>query len=213
MSAVSHSEHGMRARLPTPAAWRRMLDVVAARRGRLPIAAKLILSYLLIIAVAVVVFVVVGTQLVGRLILSEAQSSGSNARNAAARTRKVPIAAVSVMAAGDLRQESAVLADRAYFRFIPTPKARPRRETEETSGMVLEAVAPILDYRSGLIGFLYGGVLQNRNYEIVDKVKETVFQGLRYGGRDVGTATIFLDDVRIATNVLNAMRTSSRKMV
>ena len=264
-----------------------MLGVVAARRGRLPIAAKLILSYLLIIVVAVVVFIVVGTQLVGRLILSEAQSSVSNALNtarevlsgrlddvhdvvrltadrfilkdalqsgkveevaaelarvarsegldfltatdasgrvllrtsnpgvvgdyrnhdpliAAARTRKVPVAAVSVMAAGDLRQESAVLADRAYFRFIPTPKARPRRETEETSGMVLEAVAPILDYRSGLIGFLYGGVLQNRNYEIVDKVKETVFQGLRYGGRDVGTATIFLDDLRIATNVPNA---------
>src|SRR3972149_6965065 len=83
MSAVSHSEHGMRARLPTPAAWRRMLDVVAARRGRLPIAAKLILSYLLIIAVAVVVCVVVGTQLVGRLILSEAQSSVSNALNTA----------------------------------------------------------------------------------------------------------------------------------
>src|SRR3989304_3641233 len=119
MSAVSHSEHGMRARLPTPAAWRRMLDVVAARRGRLPIAAKLILSYLLIIAVAVVVFAVVGTQLVGRLILSPAPPDASGRalrrtstpgvvgdyRNhdpliAAARTRKVPIAAVSVMAAG-----------------------------------------------------------------------------------------------------------------
>ncbi len=120
------------------------------------------------------------------------------------RTRKVPIAAASVMAADDLRQESPVLADRAYFRFVPTPGARPRKETEQTSGMVLEAVAPVLDSRSGLIGFVYGGLLLNRNYDIVDKVKSTAFQGLRYGGRDIGTSTIFLDDVRIATNVQNA---------
>jgi two-component system NtrC family sensor kinase len=121
-----------------------------------------------------------------------------------ARRRKVPVAAVSVMAADDLRRESPLLADRAHFQIIATPKARPRPETEETSGMVLEAVAPILDFRSSLVGFLYGGVLVNRNYEIVDKVKETVFRGLRYGGREVGTATIFLDDLRIATNVPNA---------
>ena len=50
------------------------------------------------------------------------------------------------MAADDLRQESPVLADRAYFRFIDTPKARPRQETEETSGMVLETL--ILDVES-----------------------------------------------------------------
>src|SRR3989337_1335511 len=65
------------------AALRSMLEVGAARRGRLPIAGKVSRSYLLIIAVAVVVFVVVGTQLVGRLILSEAQSSVSNALNTA----------------------------------------------------------------------------------------------------------------------------------
>ncbi|MDR5695168.1 MAG: cache domain-containing protein [Armatimonadota bacterium] len=123
---------------------------------------------------------------------------------AAARERKIPVAAVNVMARADLLQESPLLADQAYIRFVETPKARPRPETKETSGMVLEAVSPILGYHNGLIGFLYGGVLLNRNYEIVDKVKETVFQGLRYGDKDVGTATIFLDDVRIATNVLNA---------
>ncbi len=37
----------------------------------------------------------------------------------------------------------------------------------------------------------------------MDKIKQTVFQGVQYQGRDIGTATLFLDDVRIATNVTN----------
>jgi two-component system NtrC family sensor kinase len=50
---------------------------------------------------------------------------------------------------------------------------------------------------------VYGGTLLNKNYEIVDEVKQTVFQGLKYKGEDIGTATIFQDDVRISTNVRN----------
>jgi two-component system NtrC family sensor kinase len=69
--------------------------------------------------------------------------------------------------------------------------------------MVMEAAAPILDARGHVIGLLYGGVLMNRDFSIVDKIKRTVFRDVKYRGQDVGTATIFQDDVRIATNVLN----------
>ena len=55
-----------------------------------------------------------------------------------------------------------------------------------------------------LVGVAYGGVLLNRNNALVDKIKRTVFQGVRYEGVDVGTATIFQDDVRISTNVTSA---------
>lgn len=41
----------------------------------------------------------------------------------------------------------------------------------------------------------------NRRYELVDRVKDTVFKEERYKGKDVGTVTIFQWDVRIATNV------------
>ena len=37
--------------------------------------------------------------------------------------------------------------------------------------MMLEAAAPIFDYQNHLIGILYGGILLNRNYEIVDGLK------------------------------------------
>ncbi len=51
---------------------------------------------------------------------------------------------------------------------------------------------------------LVGGILINRNYEIVDKIRTTVFKGESYKGQQLGTATIFQDDVRISTNVRNA---------
>ncbi len=113
-----------------------------------------------------------------------------------------PIAATTIVSAEDLRKESPLLAERARFVFIDTPKARARPETEETSGMMLKAAAPILDREGRLIGVIYGGVLLNRNFEIVDKIKRIVFQDVTFDGREIGTSTIFQDDVRIATNVL-----------
>lgn len=101
----------------------------------------------------------------------------------------------------ELLTESRELAQRAYMKFVPTPKARPREGTEETSGMMIKAAAPVLDSEGKVTGALYGGKLLNRNYMIVDKVKETVYKGERYKDKDVGTATIFQWDLRISTNV------------
>lgn len=116
---------------------------------------------------------------------------------------KEPVAATAIVSAEDLRRESALLADKAHLYFMDTQMARPRPETEETSGMMLKVAAPVFDTQQNLIGVLYGGILLNRNDDIVDKIKQTVFQGAIYEGKDIGTATIFQDDVRIATNVLN----------
>jgi two-component system NtrC family sensor kinase len=85
---------------------------------------------------------------------------------------------------------------------MPTPKARPRTEAEETSGMMIKAAAPVFGYNGELIGVLYGGNLLNRNYQIVDKVKDIVYKGEKYKGHDIGTATIFQGDLRISTNVM-----------
>jgi len=116
---------------------------------------------------------------------------------------KEPISATSIMTGDDLKKESPLLAERAFFAFIDTPLARTRVETEETGGMMLKAAAPIFDQDNNLIGVAYGGILLNRNYEIVDKIKQTVYEDVKYKGQDIGTATIFQDDVRISTNVRN----------
>ena len=69
---------------------------------------------------------------------------------------------------------------------------------------MLTAAAPVVDDSGVLLGVLTGGLLFNRNYDLVDRVKEIVFKGEKYKGHDVGTATLFQDDFRIATNVLDA---------
>jgi two-component system NtrC family sensor kinase len=122
---------------------------------------------------------------------------------AAVLERKVALASTTIVSAEELHKESPLLANQAYFEFVDTPLARPRPETEETAGMMLMTAAPIRDENGILIGVLYGGILLNRNYDIVDEIKRTVFQGLEYKGKDIGTATIFQDDVRISTNVKN----------
>jgi two-component system NtrC family sensor kinase len=82
--------------------------------------------------------------------------------------------------------------------------ARPVSATEESSGMMIKAAAPIFGRKGELIGVLYGGKLLNRNYKIFDKVKDIVYRGEKYKGTDIGTVTIFQEDLRISTNVKTA---------
>jgi len=114
---------------------------------------------------------------------------------------KEPVAGIQIVTREELLRESGSLAEQAYMQFAFTPKAKPRRETEETDGMMIKAAAPVFDYDGRLIGVLYGGTILNRNYEIVDKIKDILFRGQTYAGKDIGTATIFQEDLRISTNV------------
>jgi two-component system NtrC family sensor kinase len=114
---------------------------------------------------------------------------------------QTPVSGTTIASAEELRRESDALAKQAYFKFVETPMARPRIKSVETAGMMLKAAAPIFDDAGNMVGVVYGGILLNRNYDIVDRIKETVFQNVVYKGRDIGTATIFQDDVRITANV------------
>ncbi len=123
---------------------------------------------------------------------------------------KEVIVKTQIISKNELQKESKELADRARIALISTPKARPREEIEETSGMIIKAAAPVFDYDGNLIGVLYGGKLLNRNYEIVDKVKDMVYKSEKYKDKDIGTATIFQGDLRISTNV---MRTDGARAI
>jgi len=115
---------------------------------------------------------------------------------------KEVIAATVIVSRNELIKEGEDLAEQAYIKLIPTIKAKPSPETEQTSTMCIKAAAPVFGYDGSLIGVLYGGNLLNRNYDIVDKVKEIVYQQVKYKGKDIGTATIFQGDLRISTNVM-----------
>lgn len=116
---------------------------------------------------------------------------------------KRTVASTQILPREELIKEGKELAERAHMEVVPTPKAMPVAKREETSGMLIKAAAPVLDYNGTLVGVLYGGKLLNRNYEVVDKIKNTVYHDEKYEGKDIGTATIFQGDLRISTNVRN----------
>ncbi len=93
------------------------------------------------------------------------------------------------------------LAEQALTMVMETRKARPSPKTRETSGLVLMAAAPIIGSDGRLMGVLYGGHLVNRDFKIVDHVWELLYRGETYEQQEIGTATIFLNDLRISTTV------------
>ncbi len=118
-------------------------------------------------------------------------------------TNKKTISSTIIVPEQELEKEGADLAEQAYIKFIPTLKAKATKKGEQTSGMMIKTATGIFDYDNNLVGVLYGGTLLNRNYSIVDKVKDIVYHGRKYDGKDIGTVTIFQKDLRISTNVKN----------
>ncbi|MCX5670964.1 MAG: cache domain-containing protein [Planctomycetota bacterium] len=126
----------------------------------------------------------------------------------------------SVLAGGDvttatllvpmaaLGKEDPRLAERARVPVLATPMAAPTAATELTEGMMLCGAAPVRGAGGKLCGVLRSGILLNQNHDLVDQVQNTVFRNEQYGGKPLGTATIFQDDVRICTNVLQADKRS-----
>jgi two-component system NtrC family sensor kinase len=130
---------------------------------------------------------------------------GNHPENAIANLviqKQVAVSGTVILSNQFLFSENPEIAERARIKLLPTKRATPRPESEEFSGMALAAAVPIFD-AGNFHGVLYGGVLLNRNQEIVDRVRDTVFQNEIYKGRSIGTATIFLKDIRVSTNVLN----------
>jgi two-component system NtrC family sensor kinase len=116
--------------------------------------------------------------------------------------QKAAVSGTVILDNGILFAEDPELANRARIKVVPTKRATPRLQAEETSGMALAAAVPVFEAGS-FLGVLYGGVLLNGSQEIVDSVRDTVFQQETYNGRGIGTATIFLNDLRISTNVVS----------
>ncbi|MEL7124698.1 MAG: cache domain-containing protein [Pseudomonadota bacterium] len=94
---------------------------------------------------------------------------------------------------------SPALAERARLPLIETEAAMPTDRTAEDRGMVIHSATPVsLPDRDGV---LVGGVLLNRNLGFIDTINGLVYQEGAADGSRQGTATLFLDDVRVSTNV------------
>jgi len=117
--------------------------------------------------------------------------------------QKKAVSGTQVLSGDVLWKEGKKLYERASITPVPTPKEKLTKKMEEILGMVLKSAYPVIDFNGQVLGVLTGGVLLNRNYEIVDRIKNIVFKDVKYKGKEIGTATIFLDDLRISTNVMD----------
>jgi len=129
-----------------------------------------------------------------------AASRGANPIAKVVLEQRVAVAGTILLDRDFLLSENPDLADRARIALALRPEGDPGSAGEESAGMAIAAAVPIFDGET-LGGVIYGGVLLNRSEAIVDTVRETVFQGETYQGRSVGSSPIYLNDVRISTNV------------
>lgn len=108
---------------------------------------------------------------------------------------------LDVFSADDLGAIDPALRERARIAFVPTRNAQPTNRVDESRGLVIHTAAPVRDDQGHTQGALVGGQLLNRNLEFVDRLNEIIYPegALPFGSH--GTATLFLGDVRIATNV------------
>lgn len=114
---------------------------------------------------------------------------------------KKPQSSAVIMPLNTVEDQNPRLTARVVIPIRKTPQSVEVEDKVLIDGMVLRAAQPVFGPDGALLGALVGGILLNRDYDIVDTVKETVYQDEKYRGRDIGFATIFLGPVRISTNV------------
>ena len=104
----------------------------------------------------------------------------------------------------ELGRESAGMLQRASIEIKPTEADQFEGGEIQRDGIVIGAAVPLVDLRRDgeIVGFLYGAKLLNQSCEIVDEIKEDLYQDESYQGMDIGAVTIFHGDVRVSTSIV-----------
>ncbi len=112
-----------------------------------------------------------------------------------------PSVGIQLMVGDAFKDADPELAERALMPLINTPHAAPTSRTFENRAMMIRVVYPIRDLFGDVVAVMDGGVMLNRNFSFVDEIRDLVYGegSLPEGGW--GTVTVYLDDVRISTNV------------
>ena len=108
---------------------------------------------------------------------------------------------VEVLSSAQLAVLAPELRERIKVPLLATRNAAPSQREVEDRAMVLLATRLVRDVEGRVLAQVQAGVLLNRNLAFIDHINSIVYPAgsLPYGS--LGTATLFLDDVRISTNV------------
>lgn len=100
-----------------------------------------------------------------------------------------------VLSQDELKEFGDDLAKRAQIPIYNTQRVEGR-------GLVSRTVVAIYNQQNDIIGFLDGGLLLNNSTTLVDQIRDLIYPSKDDALRPVGTLTVFLDDLRVSTNVL-----------
>ncbi len=112
----------------------------------------------------------------------------------------IPSTAIDIFANEELAEIDLGLAWRATLELVPTPNAVPTDRRSETRGMVVHSASPVT-LAGGAPAALVSGLLLNQNLVFIDTINDLVYRAASLPEGSQGTATLFLDDVRVSTNV------------
>ncbi len=108
---------------------------------------------------------------------------------------------IEIYSQQDLLTLDTSLAELVRLPLIETPRARPTDLQVQDKAMVIRTLYPVKDSTDKVVAVLDGGVLLNANFGFVDAIRDLVYAPGNLPEGSIGTVTVFLDDVRISTNV------------
>ena len=147
--------------------------------------------------------------------LARALPAGLSASDAAAPLASMPVALRDSLQDNQQRAQARLLLldpqalealaphllARVRLPVVPTRNAAPSTRTVEDRAMVVLSTLPVRDAAGRTIALLTGGLLLNQNLGFIDHINRIVYPEGSLPFDSQGTATLFLDDVRITTNV------------
>ena len=128
-------------------------------------------------------------------------TAGQGTAQAAASTATEGAAQLQRLSRSEMLSLAPNLAQRLSIPLIPTQGAAPSERTQQDQALVMLASFPVTDEQGHALAWLRAGVLLNQNLPLIDHINQIVYPEGSLPLGSVGTATLFLDDVRVTTNV------------
>lgn len=113
----------------------------------------------------------------------------------------LPYSGLMVLSPERLARIDPELAVTASIPIVATLRAQNPDKGVEGRGLLSRSLLPVPDLAGKVAWYLDGGILFNRDTRIVDHIRDLVYDKGTLPERSIGTVTIFLDNIRISTNV------------
>ncbi|MEE9333184.1 MAG: cache domain-containing protein [Granulosicoccaceae bacterium] len=122
-------------------------------------------------------------------------------RTALSDERKNGVSGIEIYPHHYWSMQKTISPELVVFPLVETQHAPPTDRMQEDRAMVIRVLQQVVDANNESVALLEGGTLLNSNFNVVDEIRDLVYgEGSLVEG-SIGTVTVFLEDVRITTNV------------